>query len=237
MTLLEKVRHPNIIQFVGAVTQNIPMMIVVEYHPKGDLGYYLQKKGRLSPSKSLRFALDIARGINCLHECKPDPVVHCDLKPKNVLLDNGGQLKVAGFGLVRLSKISAEKLKLANPEAFAHQLSVYTAPELYKNEIFDKSVDAFSFAVILYEMVEGVQPFHPKPAEEAMKLMCLEGKRPPAKKLKSYPSDLKELIEECWNNNPAVRPSFSDIIARLDRIVATGSKQGWWKDAFKLPWL
>lgn len=82
LTLLEKVRHPNVIQFVGAVTQNIPMMIVVEYHPKGDLGCYLQKKGRLAPSKTLRFALDIARGINCLHECKPDPIVHCDLKPK-----------------------------------------------------------------------------------------------------------------------------------------------------------
>lgn len=82
LTLLEKVRHPNVVQFVGAVTQNIPMMIVSEYHSKGDLGSYLQKKGRLSPSKALRFALDIARGMNYLHECKPDPIIHCDLKPK-----------------------------------------------------------------------------------------------------------------------------------------------------------
>lgn len=82
LTLLEKVRHPNVVQFVGAVTQNIPMMIVSEYHPKGDLGSYLQKKGRLSLSKALRYALDIARGMNYLHECKPDPVIHCDLKPK-----------------------------------------------------------------------------------------------------------------------------------------------------------
>ncbi|KAH9619713.1 hypothetical protein KSS87_015825 [Heliosperma pusillum] len=152
LTLLEKVRHPNIIQFVGAVTQNIPMMIVVEYHSKGDLGCYLLKKGRLSPSKSLRFALDIARGMNYLHECKPDPVVHCDLMPKNILLDSGGQLKVAGFGLVRLSKISAEKFKLAETDACTRHTSVYTAPELYKDDIFDKSVDAYSFAVILYEI-------------------------------------------------------------------------------------
>ncbi|GKV02168.1 hypothetical protein SLEP1_g14632 [Rubroshorea leprosula] len=82
LTLLEKVRHPNVVQFVGAVTQNIPMMIVLEYPLKGDLGSYLQKKGRLSPSKALRFALDIARGMNYLHECKPDPIIHCDLKPK-----------------------------------------------------------------------------------------------------------------------------------------------------------
>ncbi|KAH9606133.1 hypothetical protein KSS87_007275 [Heliosperma pusillum] len=192
LTLLEKVRHPNIVQFVGAVTQNIPMMIVIEYHSKGDLGGYLLKKGRLSPSKSLRFALDIARGMNYLHECKPDPVVHCDLMPKNILLDSGGQLKVAGFGLEQVSKISAEKFKFAETGPSIRHLNIYTAPELYKNEIFDKSVDAYSFAVILYEMIEGVQPFHPKPAEEATKLMCLEGKRPPFKKLKNYPSDLKE---------------------------------------------
>lgn len=81
LTLLEKVRHPNVVQFVGAVTQNIPMMILLEYS-RGDLCTYLQKKGRISPSKALRLALDIARGMNYLHECKPDPIIHCDLKPK-----------------------------------------------------------------------------------------------------------------------------------------------------------
>lgn len=89
LTLLERVRHPNVVQFVGAVTQNIPMMIVREYHSKvglpslflcifakyslffayinvdfqGDLASYLQKKGRLSPSKVLRFCHDIARQV------------------------------------------------------------------------------------------------------------------------------------------------------------------------------
>ncbi|KAI3787826.1 hypothetical protein L2E82_00281 [Cichorium intybus] len=61
LTLLEKVKHPNVVQFVGAVTQNIPMMIVSEYHARGGLTSYLQKKGRLSPSKAVRFALDIGR--------------------------------------------------------------------------------------------------------------------------------------------------------------------------------
>ncbi|BBH08640.1 Integrin-linked protein kinase family [Prunus dulcis] len=204
LELLEKVRHPNVVQFVGAVTQNIPMMIVSE-------------------------------GMNYLHECKPDPIIHCDLKPKNILLDNGGQLKVAGFGLIRLSKISPDKAKLAQP--WTDLSSLYVAPEIYKNEIFDRSVDAYSFGLILYEMIEGIQPFHPKPIEEAVNLMCLEGTRPQLRtKSKSYPPVLKELIEECWDPKPVVRPIFSEIIVRLDKIVANCSKQGWWKDTFKLPW-
>ncbi|KAL1327948.1 hypothetical protein AAHE18_13G339800 [Arachis hypogaea] len=153
LTLLERVRHPNVVQFVGAVTQNVPMMIVREYHAKGDLASYIQKKGRLSLSKVLRFSLDIARGMNYLHECKPEPVLHCDLKPKNILLDNGGQLKIAGFGNVRLSHISPDKAKLAEPVSNIDLLSVYLAPEIYKDEVFDRSVDAYSFGLILYEIL------------------------------------------------------------------------------------
>ncbi|XP_050238623.1 integrin-linked protein kinase 1-like isoform X2 [Mercurialis annua] len=236
LTLLEKVRHPNVVQFVGAVTQNIPMMIVSEYHPKGDLASYLQKKGRLSPSKVLRFSLDIARGMNYLHECKPDPIIHCDLKPKNILLDSGGQLKVSGFGLIRLSKLSSDKAKLA-PGTSTDPSNIYAAPEVFKDEIFDRSVDTFSFGVILYEMIEGILPFHPKIPEEAVRLMCLEKKRPTFKsKSRSYLPDLKELIDECWHPEPVARPTFSEIIVRLDKIVCHCSKQGWWKDTFKLPW-
>ncbi|KAF9611228.1 hypothetical protein IFM89_027778 [Coptis chinensis] len=180
------------------------MMIVLEYHPKGDLGSYLQKKGRLSPSKALRFALDIARhiffsgyflvcrGMNYLHECKPDPIIHCDLKPKNILLDCVGQLKVAGFGLVKLSKLSPTKVKLSQA-ASIDPSNLYVAPEVYKDEIFDRSIDAFSFGLVLYEKIEGAQPFHPKTPEEVAKMICIEGMRPPFKLIKSkgYPTDLK----------------------------------------------
>ncbi|RXH99539.1 hypothetical protein DVH24_021341 [Malus domestica] len=230
----------------------------------------------------------------------------------NILLDNGGQLKVAGFGLLRLSKISPDKAKLARPwadtdlsrnflfdsigaqvlnfwenleESFLNHLirqklinlhkyymrisnynlssfilCLYVAPEIYKDEIFTRSVDAYSFGLILYEvpfiftifivlssiihcqfstsklvyfpgfleytMVEGLQPFDPKPMEEAAKLMCLEGKRPQLRtKSKSYPPVVKELIEECWNPEPVMRPIFSEIIVRLDKIVSNCSKQ------------
>ncbi|KAI4374006.1 hypothetical protein MLD38_012056 [Melastoma candidum] len=237
LELMERVRHPNVVQFVGAVTQNMPMMIVLEYHPKGDLGSYLQKKGRLSPSKALRFALDIARGMNYLHECKPEPVIHCDLKPKNILLDHGGQLKVSGFGMVKLSKVSLNRVRLTDPEARSDLLRLYMAPEVCKDETFGRSVDVFSFGLILYEMIEGVQPFYQSSPEEAARMICFEGQRPPFKiKLKSYPPDLRELIEECWDAEPVARPTFSEIIVRLDKIVSNCSKQGWWKDAFKLPW-
>ncbi|CAN4075375.1 unnamed protein product [Withania somnifera] len=235
LTMLVKVRHPNVVQFVGAVTQNIPMMIVSEYHPRGDLGSYLQKKGCLSPSKALKFALDVARGMNFLHECKPDPIIHCNLRPKNILLDNGGLLKVAGFGLIRLSKISPDKAKLVQPED-VDRSSPYVAPEIYKDETFDRNVDIYSFGIVLYEMIEGRPPFNTRSPQEAARLMCLEGQRPVFKSKSKYPSELRELIEECWDPEAFVRPSFSEVIVRMNKIFANFSKKGWLKETFKLPW-
>ncbi|KAJ8639319.1 hypothetical protein MRB53_016013 [Persea americana] len=229
LTLLEKVRHPNVVQFVGAVTQNIPMMIVSEHHAKGDLASYFQKKGRLQPSKALRLALDIARhALICLGKS--------NCKFYNVPFQ-------AATGLISASSSIASLLLAFSCNVFGlysrsnHLVDLYVAPEVYKEEIFDKSVDAFSFALVLYEMIEGAPPFHPKSAEDVAKMICLEGMRPPIKlKSKSYPPDLKELIEECWNADPEARPTFFEIIRRLDKIVANCSKQGWWKDTFKLPW-
>ncbi|CAN6273419.1 unnamed protein product [Urochloa humidicola] len=235
LTLLEKARHPNLVQFVGAVTQNVPMMIVSEYHQKGDLTSYLEIKGRLKAHKAIRFALDIARGLNYLHECKPEPIIHGNLSPKNIVRDDEGQLKVAGFGSLSLIKVSEDKLQMAQPVT---QLdSVYTAPEIYRNEPFDRGVDVFAFGLILYEMIEGTPAFHPKPQEEAAKMICLEGLRPQFKnKPKYYPSDVKELIQECWDATPSVRPTFAEIIVRLNKIHASCAKQARWRDTFKLPW-
>ncbi|KAF2953761.1 integrin-linked protein kinase 1 isoform X1 [Oryza sativa Japonica Group] len=235
LTVLEKVRHPNVVQFVGAVTQNIPMMIISEYLPNGDLSSCIPRKGKLHGQKVLKYGLEIARGMTYLHQCKPDPIIHCDLKPKNIFLDSGGQLKIAGFGLTRLSKISPGRVKLADHESMVDSFSHYTAPELYRNEIFDASVDAFSFGFILYEMVEGTHTVHGKSSEESGHTIRYDGMRPSLKnKLRGYPPDFKALIEECWDTQGIARPTFSEIIIRLDKIYAQCMKQGTWKDSLKI---
>ncbi|KAL5720418.1 hypothetical protein ACHQM5_013087 [Ranunculus cassubicifolius] len=159
------------------------------------------------------------------------PFLPSNLKPSLILL-----LQIP---ISRDFQFLTKQLFISEIQIFKSQLRIFKkAPEIYKDEVFDRSVDSFSFGIILYELIEGAPPSHPKPPEEVAKLICIDKMRLAFKvtKSKGYPTDLRELIDECWNPEPVVRPTFLEVIVRLDKIVANCSKHGWWKDTFKFPW-
>jgi serine/threonine protein kinase len=237
LDLLQRLRHPNVVQFLGAITQSTPMMIVTEFLPQMDLAKYLKEKKRLDPERALSYALDIARGMNYLHENKP-PIIHRDLKPSNLLRD-AKHLKVADFGLSLPKYDSASEYVGSNSARSNESIRAkplkgtsyrYMAPELstkaYGSEEIDKSVDVFSFAIIVQEMMEGSPPFHSQQPEAVAKLYA-EGQRPPFKHhARRYPAGLKELIENCWDKNPSARPTFNSIIDKLTKIQEESGRKG-----------
>ncbi|PPR95662.1 hypothetical protein GOBAR_AA25007 [Gossypium barbadense] len=152
VNLLVKLRHPNIVQFLGAVTDKKPLMLITEYLKGGDLHQYLKEKGSLSASTAVSFALDIARGMAYLHN-EPNVIIHRDLKPRNVLLVNSSadHLKVGDFGLSKLIKVqNCHDVYKMTGETGSYR---YMAPEVFKHRKYDKKVDVFSFAMILYEVI------------------------------------------------------------------------------------
>ncbi|KAE9456700.1 hypothetical protein C3L33_11388, partial [Rhododendron williamsianum] len=191
LALLQKIRHPNVVQFLGAVTQSSPMIIVTEYLPKGDLRAFLKRKGSLKPIIAVKFALDIARGMNYLHEHKPEAIIHRDLEPSNILRDDSGHLKVADFGVSKLLKV-AKTVKEDKPVTCQDTSWRYVAPEVFKNEEYDTKVDVFSFALILQEMIEGSPPFSTKQEIEVPKAY-VQNERPPFRaSAKLYAHGLRE---------------------------------------------
>ncbi|KAL6192801.1 hypothetical protein ACLB2K_033887 [Fragaria x ananassa] len=245
VNLLVKLRHPNIVQFLGAVTEKKPLMLITEYLRGGDLHQYLKEKGSLSPSTAISFALDIARGMAYLHN-EPNVIIHRDLKPRNVLLVNSSadHLKVGDFGLSKLIKVQNTHdvykmtgetgsckfplkvtVELHKTIAFNGFSSVlhrnnckdrYMAPEVFKHRRYDKKVDVFSFAMILYEMLEGDPPLANYEPYDAAKFVS-EGHRPMFHG-KGHTPELKELIEQCWSADMNQRPSFLEILKKLERI-------------------
>lgn len=217
LMLLKKLRHPNIVQFLGAVTLSQPMMLITEYLSRGDLHEILQRKGPLCAEEAVHYALDIARGMSYLHQHKPESIVHRDLKPINLLRDEAGHLKVADFGLSRLLKTqSSEELQEAFELSGDKSSFLYVAPELLCKKSYDKSVDVYSFAIIVFEMFEGsraVNEENPKDFEDP----SAQNTRPNFKAT-TYPPGMKELITRCWDQDPRRRPPFLEIVGILEEM-------------------
>ncbi|KAK6133655.1 hypothetical protein DH2020_032565 [Rehmannia glutinosa] len=153
-------------------------------------------KRALNPSTAINFALDIARGMAYLHS-EPNVIIHRDLKPRNVLLvnTNADHLKVGDFGLSKLIRVqhSHDVYKMTG-ETGSYR---YMAPEVFKHRKYDKKVDVFSFAMILYEMLEGEPPMsHYEPYEAAR--YVAEGHRPMFR-AKGFIPELRELTGQCWS--------------------------------------
>ncbi|XP_057792273.1 integrin-linked protein kinase 1-like [Salvia miltiorrhiza] len=228
LALLQKIRHPNVVQFLGAVTQSTPMMIVTEYLPKGDLCAYLKRRHALKLTTAIKFALDISRGMNYLHEHKPEAIIHRDLEPSNILRDDSGHLKVADFGLSKLMKV-AKTIKEEKPVSWQQTSWRYVAPEVFRNEEYDTKVDVFSFALILQEMIEGHPPFPKRKDIDVAKAYAANERPPFEAPLKHYAYGLRQLIEDCWHEQPSKRPTFKEIIVKLDAINKTLVQKRRWK--------
>uniref|UniRef100_A0A5B7AU09 Putative serine/threonine-protein kinase TNNI3K n=1 Tax=Davidia involucrata TaxID=16924 RepID=A0A5B7AU09_DAVIN len=147
---------------------------------------------------------------------EPNVIIHRDLKPRNVLLvnSNADHLKVGDFGLSKLIRAqnSHDGYKMTG-ETGSYR---YMAPEVFKHRKYDKKVDVFSFAMILYEMIEGDPPLSHYEPYEAAKYVA-EGHRP-AFRAKGYITELRDLTDQCWATDMNQRPSFLEILKRLEKI-------------------
>ncbi|CAM8926480.1 unnamed protein product [Rhodiola kirilowii] len=217
LELWQKLRHPNIVQFLGVLKHPTRLIFLTEYLSNGTLHDILRKKGRLDSRTAIAYALDIARGMNYLHEHKPHAVIHRDLTPRNVLQDASMHLKVTDFGL---SKISQER------DAYGYKMTGgtgsyrYMAPEVYRRESYGKSVDVFSFALIMHEMFQGGPSNKAEAPEQVADKRAYEDSRPSLSSV-VFPEKVKMLLRDCWHRNPDNRPTFEQIILRLENIQDT----------------
>uniref|UniRef100_A0A0D9VGK3 non-specific serine/threonine protein kinase n=1 Tax=Leersia perrieri TaxID=77586 RepID=A0A0D9VGK3_9ORYZ len=155
VAIMKSLRHPNIVLFMGAVTQPPNLSIVTEYLSRGSLYRILHKHGaseNLDEKRRLSMAFDVAKGMNYLHKRNP-PIVHRDLKSPNLLVDKKYTVKVCDFGLSRLkaNTFLSSRTAAGTPE--------WMAPEVIRDEPSNEKSDVYSFGVILWELMTLQQPW------------------------------------------------------------------------------
>ncbi|XP_072005371.1 fibroblast growth factor receptor 1 isoform X5 [Engystomops pustulosus] len=225
-------KHKNIINLLGACTQDGPLYVIVEYASKGNLREYLRARRppgmeycynpSCAPDELLSFkdlvscAYQVARGMEYLASKK---CIHRDLAARNVLVTDDNVMKIADFGLARdIHHIDYYK-KTTNG-----RLPVkWMAPEALFDRIYTQQSDVWSFGVLLWEIFTlGGSPYPGVPMEELFKLLK-EGHR--MDKPTNCTNELYMMMRDCWHAVPCQRPTFVQLVEDLDRIVALSSNQ------------
>lgn len=222
--LLTRLRHPNVLLLMGACTDpRYPLCIISELVNGASLYSYLhgKRKHERNFRTSMKIALDIARGMLYLHSSNPI-VLHRDLKSANILVqnfDDPGSVKatIIDFGLSRLDIAKAESRVNGIGGGMCGSL-VTMAPEVMRQCPYQPASDVYSFGVILAELMTGRIPFESLNALQLMYAVGVQGKRPELFHGDNIPSSLIELINSCWAQEPSDRPTFAEVVTRLNRV-------------------
>lgn len=205
--IMLRLRHPNVVLFMGAITRSPHFSILTEFLPRGSLYKLLHRPNiRLDEKKRLRMALDVAKGMNYLHTGHP-PIVHRDLKSPNLLVDRHWVVKVCDFGLSRMKHHTylSSKSCAGTPE--------WMAPEVLRNEPANEKCDVYSFGVILWELTTQKIPWKGLNPMQVVGAVGFQNKR------LEIPEDVNpvvaQIIRDCWQTEPHLRPSFSQLMSRL----------------------
>ena len=147
-----KLTHPNVVSVIDAGEDGGHPYIVFEYVKGETLKQRINRVGALDPQEAIAYAIEVARGLSVAHARN---MVHRDIKPQNVLIDEEGRAKLTDFGISR-------QLEQDGVTATGRVLGTtdYVAPEQAMGKEVDPRSDVYSLGVVLYEMLIGQVPFH-----------------------------------------------------------------------------
>ena len=207
--ILRSFNSPFIEKFIGFQKDQTKFpFIVSQFYKNGNLAECLSQN-KLDITQRLIIASGIAKGMKILHtQC----VIHRDLKPSNILLDDNFEAVISGFSFAKFfDKKPYMSCILGTP--------LWMAPELFEGRQYDKSIDVYAFAMILYQLITNQMPFggHIQTGELMDKIFKRERPEIPA----TIPEIFRQLLNRCWAQNPKERPSFDEIIEILAKDECT----------------
>nr|XP_043628565.1 serine/threonine-protein kinase STY13-like [Erigeron canadensis]XP_043628566.1 serine/threonine-protein kinase STY13-like [Erigeron canadensis] len=208
VTMLARLKHSNIVKFVGACYKPRVLCIVTEYAKGGSLRQSLSRRRNKSavPLKTaVKQALDIARGMEYIHGFG---LIHRDLKSDNLLIASDKSIKIADFGFARI-EVQKEEM---TPEMGTYR---WMAPEMIQRRSYTQKVDVYSFGIVLWELITGKLPYQNLKDVQLAFAVVNKGLRP------TIPDDclpiFREIMTRCWDVEPTVRPHFTEVVQMLEK--------------------
>ena len=217
ISIISRLRHPNLVLFLGACTLKEPILLLYEYMANGNLEDYYDRNKKnkkiWKPNVELlnKWLLQLTQVIYFLHNCYY-PIIHRDLKPSNILLDDSLNIKLTDFGLSKHLKSKKDNYNMSGITGTLR----YMAPEIRRNcDNYDLKVDIYSLSLNFWFMCTGLRPYDEYDLENyaTCELIVKYGIRPNIKNLNWLKSEnFEKLIINMWDENPETRPNIEYIL-------------------------
>ena len=205
-----RLSHPNIVSIYDVGVEDEDHYIVMEYVQGNSLKDKLREEGALSIPDAVKIAKDIASGLNHAHT---NNLVHCDVKPHNILLTSDGHAKIADFGIARAITESTMTYS-GSVIGSVH----YFSPEQAQGKSITPKSDVYSLGVVMYEMLTGKLPFTGDNAVAVAMKHIEEEPTPPSALRSQIPPMFEAITIRAMSKAPENRPSAFDLIQSLSTI-------------------
>ena len=217
LNVRRKLKHPHLILFLGATTVPGKLCIVTELIDSTLTALLADEDVTLSWSAHLQIALDIAKGVSYLHQCKPAPIIHRALNPLNVLVDSSSYRAKIDVALTRVTAFESAATDTAEDRW------KWTAPEVLSGGAATEKSDVFSFAILLWQLASHQIPYEGLDSAMTAANIMSASFRPAIPSTTA--ADYAQLIQACWQQLTMLRPSFAQIVEALTAMLAAAKAQ------------
>jgi hypothetical protein len=216
-----RLAHPNIVQVYDAGEAELDgretSYIVMEYVPGGDLKALINERGKLLGPELARLGDEVCAGLAHAHE---RGVIHRDIKPHNILLDENGHARVSDFGIAR----ALDATQATRTGAYLGT-ALYSSPEQLRGKKATPKSDIYSLGATLYQAAVGEPPFTGSTPIEIASQHVSKRPLPPRERGADVSGNLEALILDCLAKNPDDRPTAEEVRSRLDEELRTAAAE------------